>query len=225
MATTTFIDGQTTIFASWLNDVNTAVYTGVFPNGNLSITNLTVSGTVTGAGFTSVVNGNLLSPGPIGSSTANTGAFTTLSASSLTLTTKLAVAQGGTGLSTLTANNVILGNGTSSPTFVAPGTLGNVLTSNGNTWTSASAFGASQTWQSPTRASGTQYTNSTNLPIQVAFYLQSSNTSTISAVVGGITLYSGTNPSSTYISFIVPIGGTYTITWNNASSQSWSELR
>jgi hypothetical protein len=49
----------------------------------------------------------------------------------------LGVAGGGTGLSTLTANNVILGNGASSPTFVAPGTTGNVLTSNGTTWTSA----------------------------------------------------------------------------------------
>ena len=49
----------------------------------------------------------------------------------------LGVAGGGTGLSTLTANNVILGNGTSSPTFVAPGTTGNVLTSNGTTWVSS----------------------------------------------------------------------------------------
>jgi hypothetical protein len=49
----------------------------------------------------------------------------------------VAVAQGGTGLTTLTANNVILGNGTSNPLFVAPGTSGNVLTSNGTTWTSS----------------------------------------------------------------------------------------
>jgi len=54
-------------------------------------------------------------------------------------TTTLPVAQGGTGLATLTANNVILGNGTSAPTFVAPGTSTNVLTSNGTTWTSAAA--------------------------------------------------------------------------------------
>lgn len=47
------------------------------------------------------------------------------------------VARGGTGATTLTANNVILGNGTSAVQFVAPGTNGNVLTSNGTTWTSA----------------------------------------------------------------------------------------
>jgi hypothetical protein len=49
----------------------------------------------------------------------------------------LSVARGGTGLSTLTANNVLLGNGTSAPTFVAPGSNGNVLVSNGTAWTSA----------------------------------------------------------------------------------------
>ena len=47
------------------------------------------------------------------------------------------VARGGTGATTLTANNVILGNGTSAVNFVAPGSNGNVLTSNGTTWTSA----------------------------------------------------------------------------------------
>ena len=55
---------------------------------------------------------------------------------SLTLGSALSVASGGTGLATLTANNVILGNGTSTPSFVAPGTSGNVLTSNGTTWAS-----------------------------------------------------------------------------------------
>jgi len=37
----------------------------------------------------------------------------------------------------LTANNVLIGNGTGAPNFVAPGTSGNVLKSNGTTWTSA----------------------------------------------------------------------------------------
>jgi hypothetical protein len=53
------------------------------------------------------------------------------------LTGTLPVANGGTGASTLTANNVILGNGTSAVGFVAPGSSGNVLSSNGTTWTSA----------------------------------------------------------------------------------------
>ena len=70
----------------------------------------------------------------------------------------LSVSGGGTGLSTLTANNVILGNGTSSPTFVAPGTAGNILTSNGTTWASTAPPGAEF-------SSGTRMTfNQTNAP-------------------------------------------------------------
>jgi hypothetical protein len=53
------------------------------------------------------------------------------------VTGTLPVANGGTSLATLTANNVLLGNGTSAPLFVAPSSNGNVLTSNGSTWTSA----------------------------------------------------------------------------------------
>jgi len=64
----------------------------------------------------------------------------------LVSTGTLGVDQGGTGLTTLTANNVILGNGTSTPSFVAPSTNGNVLTSNGTTWVSSTpaASGLSQ---------------------------------------------------------------------------------
>jgi len=51
--------------------------------------------------------------------------------------TAIGAAYGGTGRTTLTLNNVILGNGTSTVQFVAPGTALNVLTSNGTTWTSA----------------------------------------------------------------------------------------
>jgi hypothetical protein len=57
------------------------------------------------------------------------------------LTTPLTVAQGGIGAATLTANNVILGNGTSAVQVVAPSTNGNILTSNGTTWTSAAPAG------------------------------------------------------------------------------------
>jgi hypothetical protein len=55
--------------------------------------------------------------------------------------TDLTVADGGTGASSITANSVILGNGTSalSGNLVAPSTSGNILTSNGTTWTSAAA--------------------------------------------------------------------------------------
>ena len=67
-------------------------------------------------------------------------AWTTTIATATTATNvsgTVAVANGGTGATTLTANNVLLGNGTSALQVVAPGTTGNVLTSNGTTWTSA----------------------------------------------------------------------------------------
>jgi hypothetical protein len=54
-----------------------------------------------------------------------------------------AVEFGGTGATNLTANNVILGNGASAVQFVAPGTSGNVLTSDGTTWTSGATTGFS----------------------------------------------------------------------------------
>ena len=48
----------------------------------------------------------------------------------------LAVANGGTGAATHTANNVLLGNGATPFIEVAPGSSGNVLTSNGTKWQS-----------------------------------------------------------------------------------------
>ena len=48
----------------------------------------------------------------------------------------LSAQYGGTGLSNLTANTVILGNGANAVQLVSPGALGNVLTSNGTTWIS-----------------------------------------------------------------------------------------
>jgi len=51
------------------------------------------------------------------------------------------VGNGGTGATSLAANNVLLGNGTSALQTVAPGSSGNVLTSDGTSWTSAPASG------------------------------------------------------------------------------------
>jgi hypothetical protein len=51
----------------------------------------------------------------------------------------LPVSGGGTGATSLAANAVVLGNGTSAVQTVAPSTSGNVLTSNGTTWVSSAA--------------------------------------------------------------------------------------
>jgi hypothetical protein len=57
------------------------------------------------------------------------------------VTGTLPVANGGTGATTLASGNVLIGAGTSAVTSVAAGTAGNVLTSNGTTWTSSASSG------------------------------------------------------------------------------------
>jgi hypothetical protein len=94
--------------------------------GNLSVTGTTtLTGALTASGG---VTGNL------------TGNVTgDVSGTSANVTGTVVVANGGTGATSLTANSVILGNGTSalSGNLVAPGTSGNVLTSDGTTWKSS----------------------------------------------------------------------------------------
>ena len=100
---------------------------------------------------TSIVSGGTWQGGTIQSGYGGTGLTTfagannalySTGASTLTAGT-LPVAAGGTGATSLTSNNVILGNGTSAVQFVAPGSNGNLLTSNGTTWTSSPAPSAS----------------------------------------------------------------------------------
>lgn len=86
----------------------------------------------------------------------------------------LKVSKGGTGAATLTANNVILGNGTSAPLFVAPGTSGNVLASNGTTWASTTlaagdvTLNGVQTLTNKTLGAGTVFTSQALAQIQAA---------------------------------------------------------
>jgi hypothetical protein len=228
MASTTFIDNQTVIYAAWLNDVNNVVYNGIFQSASITATSMICNGTASGAGFTSLINNAFSAPGPIGSVTPSTGAFTTLTA-----TTALPVSSGGTGANTLTSNNVLLGNGTSALQVVAPGTSGNVLTSNGTTWTSAASqgVGSGQNWSLPSRSGNTSYTNSTGKPIQVAISTTINATLASPAVaifVNGLQIMeiSGSSVSAQYItsSFIVPNGQTYQCNLNNASITRWAEL-
>jgi len=74
-------------------------------------------------------------------------------ATATSVTGTVAVGNGGTGATSLTANNVLLGNGTSAVQVVAPGTSGNVLTSDGTTWASTAAAGVPSTTTNVTTAS------------------------------------------------------------------------
>jgi hypothetical protein len=121
--------------------------------------------------------------------------------------TALPVSNGGTGLTTLTANNVILGNGTSAPVFVAPSTSGNVLTSNGTTWSSASptmvAIGETTLSGSSTTISLDNSTYSSYLFLgsgisttaaatNIDFYIRVNSVSTASYSSGGFATGNGT---------------------------------
>jgi hypothetical protein len=149
--------------------------------------------------------------------------------------TDLAVADGGTGRSTLAANAVLVGNGTSGINSVAPSTSGNVLTSDGTNWTSTAAtpsIGVGQTWQNVTasRAFSTTYTNSTGKPIMVSVNLYNGGgdpSSGIGLTVGGVLVGNAYQPGIAngyaQLSAIVPNGTTYSCTGTTLGT--WLELR
>jgi hypothetical protein len=62
----------------------------------------------------------------------------TINGGTITGITDLAVADGGTGASTFAANNLLVGNGSTTFNTIAPGTAENVLSSNGTSWSSTS---------------------------------------------------------------------------------------
>lgn len=64
-----------------------------------------------------------------------------VSGSTVALSAPVSTTNGGTGISAPTAGSVLVGNGASALSLVAPGASGNVLTSNGSTWTSAAPTG------------------------------------------------------------------------------------
>ena len=216
--------------------------------GNLSVTGTsTLTGNVTAPTQSNSDNSTKVATtafvttkvGTLGTMASQNANAVTITGGTITGITDLTVADGGTGASSITANSVILGNGTSalSGNLIAPSTSGNVLTSNGTTWTSAapSAIGVGQTWQVVTRTLGTTYTNSTGKPIMLIAYAQRNavSSSTMTITINGslvITFVTGTNSdggNSAAGSIIIPNGDTYQLNQGSEALSSYTiwELR
>jgi hypothetical protein len=189
---------------------------------------LYASGSTALAKLSDVSTGNVLISGGVGASPSYGKVGLTTH-----VTGTLPVANGGTGATTFTSNNVLLGNGTGSPLTVAPGASGQVLTSNGTTWTSAAlgGIGVGQTWTdvktSPGRASGTPYTNSTGKPIQVAITTNSSASPSTFLINGSVIAnFGGDNNNNGTFQFIVPDSTTYQMNLGSSAALNyWWELR
>jgi hypothetical protein len=184
----------------------------------------------------------------IDTATSTLGTLSTQDASAVNITggtitgiTDLAVADGGTGRSTLDSNAVLVGNGTSGINSVAPGTSGNALRSNGSAWVSGKlGLGLSgEVWNNVvgSRAANTTYTNSNSYPIMFAVSAQKntpSNTQGIlEMVVNGSVITQvqsrvGNNIDHNVVVLssvvIVPPGQTYRANLNDSSLTIWNEL-
>ena len=169
-------------------------------------------------------------------STQNANAVA-ITGGSITGITDLTVADGGTGRSTLAANAVLVGNGTSGINSVAPSTSGNILVSNGTAWTSNTiqlsgiklGLGITgEVWNNVigSRSTGATYTNSRAYPIMLSVYGSGSGSSNTQIYVNGSLVYynnaqwngPGAIPGGC---LIIPPGATYLVVLSTAASAWW----
>ena len=233
----------------------TLTATGLTDTGNMSVggTFTATSGTVTiGSGaITGIMTAPTQTAGDnstkiattayVNTATGSLGTMATQNANAVAITggsingiyPAIPVASGGTGVTSLTANSVVLGNNTSSVQTVAPGTAGNVLTSDGTTWNSTAftikglGFGG-ETYHSVSRAANTVYQNTRSYPILVNmgvtytsaayFYVDTVNPPTQIASSG---LFGGASTNGGMGGVIVPPGYYYS---SNYSVGTWYEL-
>ena len=136
--TGTLQEGGSNVVTAGDLGTNVATFLGTPSSANLAsaVTDETGSGALAFATSPTLVTPVLGTPA--------SGTATNLTGLPLTtgVTGTLPVANGGTGATSMTANYVILGNGTSAVQLVAPSTSGNLLTSNGTTWQSSTPAAA-----------------------------------------------------------------------------------
>jgi hypothetical protein len=228
------IDTELTAIASAISskaDTNSPALTGTPTAPTAAATTNT-----TQIATTAYVRGEINSLGTIGTMAAQNANAVAITGGSIAGITDLAVADGGTGASSFTANAVLLGNGTSALQTVAPGSNGNILTSNGTTWqstTPASIKGlglGGEVWNDMTgsRSFNTQYTNNRAYPIAVTARTTCSTGSAIAFIVNGVNILEFSWQFNGCGSFgggfvIVPPGQTYQLN-SGQGLNFWREL-
>lgn len=126
LGTTTVSLGGTATSANGLTLTNTTIANVVttFPNSFLANSSVTIGNATIALGGSNSTIGNLT--------------LTNVTVSSVS--TPITVAQGGTNVSTITANAIVVGNATGSITTISPGTAGYALVSNGTNWAATQQF-------------------------------------------------------------------------------------
>jgi len=131
--------------------------------------------------------------------------------------TTVQVNRGGTGLATIPAGNVVIGNGTSALYGIAPGTAGNVLTSIGGAWVSNAAVGGGGGGSPGGSTTQVQYNNagsfagSANLTFNGTTLTAAGLAGPLNGTVGATTPAAGTFTS---VGYKGATSGTLTLTAN-----------
>ena len=144
----TKVDGEV-FYASHISDlelevvaIETALKTGPTALASASLSGATASEAVFTNSTKELVSNSITGSGNVVMSASPT-LTGTITAAAATFSVPLIVASGGTGLATLTSKSVLVGAGTGTVASVAPGSSGNVLTSDGTDWASSAAPAAS----------------------------------------------------------------------------------
>ena len=191
--------------------IATSVAHGYVVNDNITVaavTNTSVNGTFTIASVPTSTTFTYAQAGTDYPNTADTG--TTTSSSYLTaanISGIVSVNHGGTGAATLKANNLLVGNGTSSPSVIPAGTTGNVLTSSTASTVTAGSF-----------AIGTEYTILTVGTTDFTLIGAASNTVGVVFTATGVGTGDGTATTNTWVSTAVPTNILKTMTAQASTS-------
>jgi uncharacterized protein (TIGR02145 family) len=160
---------------------------------NTVTTNANLTGLVTSVGNATSIADGAITDAKI-AAVAGSKVSGNISGNAANVSGTVAVANGGTGAATLTANNVLLGNGTSALQAVAPGTSGNVLTSNGTTWASTAPSGGLPT-EGNAAGDMLYWNGTTNAWVKVA---AGSNGQTLT-FIGSRPVWTGSLPANTVV--------------------------